>query len=440
MEFQKRQYFKMNPARLLTLILFSFIVLGTVLLKLPIAVEQEISWVDAFFTTVSALTVTGLVVVDTGSTFTTFGEVVILLLIQIGGIGIMTFTVLIFLMVGKRIGVKERMLIQQSLNHMSIGGVVALAKKILIVSLIIEAVAFCALSVRWVPEYGWKEGMYVAVFHSISAFNNAGFSIWSDSLSKYVADPIVNLIISLLIILGGLGFTVLIDLWEKKEFRQLKLHTKLMLFGTIFLNLFSMVVIFVLEYQNTLGNLSWFGKLQASFFQGIVPRTAGFNSVDIGSLNESTLFFIMILMFIGAGSTSTGGGIKLTTFLAITIFVFAFLKNRKEVVLFRKSISDTIVFRALAIAIVSLGVITLSTFLLSITEQGHFLATLFEVVSAFGTVGLSMGITSQLSLFGKMVIAIVMFIGKIGPLTLAYSMTKPDNVVIRYPKEDILTG
>ncbi|SDJ79658.1 TrkH family potassium uptake protein [Sediminibacillus albus] len=438
----KKDIVNLSPPRFLLVIFVIFILLGTILLKLPFATAGQISILDSLFTAASAMTVTGLIVVDTGSAFTIFGQLVILMLIQIGGLGIMTIAVLIFLMAGRKIGFKERLIVTQALNQTSVGGVVALVKKLFLFSIILESIAFLLLSFRWIPEMGMKEGLYASLFHAVSAFNNAGFSIWANSLSGYVTDPIVNIVISFLFIVGGLGFTVIFDLWKKKDIKQLSLHTKLMVVGTFFINILSLFVIFVLEYDNpgSLGGFTVFEKLQASYFQAVTPRTAGFNTIDIGSLNESTLFFILLLMFIGAGSASTGGGIKLTTFLALIFAVFAFLKQKEEVIIYRRAIMYSTIVRSLAIAIIGLFFVIIGIFILNITEDAPFIMVVFETVSAFGTVGLSMGLTGELTAVGKIVIILIMLIGKVGPLTLAFSFANPVKANIRYPKEDLLTG
>jgi trk system potassium uptake protein len=438
----KHKSIQLSPPQLLILIFACFIGLGTVLLKLPFATTERISWLDALFTATSAMTVTGLVVVDTESVFTLFGEIVIVLLIQLGGLGIMSFAVLIYIMLGKKIGMKERLIIQQALNQTSIGGVIRLVINLFIYSIIIELFGMCLLAISWVPEMGWTKGLYYSFFHSISAFNNAGFALWSDSLMRYVGDPVVNIAITFLFILGGIGFTVLTDIWKKKKFKTLSLHSKLMIIGTLVLNVFSMVTIFILEYANpkTLGPLSLSEKIWASYFQAVTPRTAGFNTIDIGSLNESTIFLILLLMFIGAGSASTGGGIKLTTFIVIILAVISYLKGKKDIVVGRRSINETLVFRSLAISAIGLFFVFIAVFILNITEKASFTKVLFEVISAFGTVGLSMGITGSLTIVGKIVIIFIMFVGKLGPLTLAFSMAKPEQAKIRYPSEDILTG
>ncbi|SFB07621.1 trk system potassium uptake protein TrkH [Lentibacillus halodurans] len=433
---------KFNPAQFLVLIFITFIVIGTFLLKLPISTTEPVTILDAMFTATSALTVTGLIVVDTGTAFTLFGHIIILLLIHLGGLGIMTFAVFIFLMAGRKIGFKEHVLITQSLNQNSIGGVIILAKKILLFSLSVETVVFILLVIRWVPLLGWEEGLFASLFHAISAFNNAGFSIWSDSLSGFVGDPVVNLIITSTFILGGIGFTVIFDIWKKKKFKKFSLHTKLMVVGTVVINSMAMILVFLLEFSNpgTLDNLSLVDKIQAAFFQAVTPRTAGFNTIGTGSLNDSTLFFTILLMFIGAGSASTGGGIKLTTFLALMLSVTAFLTRRSEISVFRKTITDAAVVRSLAIAVIGFSWVVMDIFILDITEDASFITIVFETVSAFSTVGLSMGLTGDLTAIGKLMIIVTMMIGKLGPLTLAFSLATQRTAHVRYASEDILTG
>lgn len=438
----KNKIINMNPSQLLILIFSTFIILGTILLKLPWATTTSISWWDALFTATSAMTVTGLAVVDTETAYTLFGEIVIVSLIQLGGLGIMSFAVLIFMVLGKKIGFRERILVQQSMNQTSLGGVVQLVRNLFFFSLVIEFIAMLLLSLRWVPELGWSKGIYYSFFHSISAFNNAGFALWSDGLSRYVGDPIINIVITLLFIIGGLGFTVLADLKSKNTFRKLSLHSKIMIVGTFSINIVAMLLIFILEYgnPNTLGSLSFVDKWWASYFQAVTTRTAGFNSLDIGSLSDPTIHFMILLMFVGAGSASTGGGIKLTTFIVIVLAVVTYLKGKKEIVVARRTVTETIIFRSLAITMISLTLIFLAIFVLTITEDAAFLPIVFEVVSAFGTVGLSMGITGTLSIIGKLVIIIVMFAGKLGPLTFAFSLARQEKSKIRYPQEDVLTG
>ncbi|WP_257009702.1 TrkH family potassium uptake protein [Evansella halocellulosilytica] len=418
------------------------IILGTLILMLPWSTTGSISWIDALFTATSATTVTGLIVLDTGADFTIFGQVIIMILIQIGGLGLMTFAIMTILVLGKRIGLKERVLLQEALNQHSIGGVVRLVKILFLFSIIMEVIATVLLSIRWIPEYGWGFGIFTSLFHSVSAFNNAGFSLWADSLSGYVGDPIVNLIITILFIVGGIGFTVLYDVMTTKRFRHYSLHTKIMLVGTLIINVVALFTIFILEYTNpmTLGDLTTYEKIWASYFQAVTPRTAGFNTIEISDMNHSTIVFILLLMFIGAGSASTGSGIKLTTFIVIILAVYTYLRGSQESVIYKRRINEDIIHRALAIVVISLAMVFVSIFILNITEQAPFILIVFEAFSAFGTVGLSMGLTGDLSMLGKQMIIVLMFVGRIGPLTLAFALAKSSKPNVSYPKGDVFTG
>jgi len=438
----KTKAIHLSPSQLLILVFFTAILLGTCLLKLPIASYHYVRWIDALFTATSAMTVTGLSTIDSAKEYTLFGQFVIISLIQLGGLGIVSFALLIFIMLGKKIGLKERILIQQSLNQTSLGGVIKLVRNLFLFSFMIEFIAMLFLSIRWIPEFGFWKGIFYSFFHSISAFNNAGFSLWSDNLIRYVGDPIVNIGITGLIILGGIGFTVMSDIWYKRSFRKLSLHSKIMIIGTIVTNLLAMAFIFILEYHNphTLGHLSTPNKLWASYFQAITTRTAGFETMDLNNLEEPTALLFLLLMFVGAGSASTGGGIKLTTFIVIVISVITFIKGKQEIVLAKRTIANSILLKSLAIFSIALLAIFLAVFVLCITEKAPFLKVLFEVISAFGTVGLTMGLTTKLTMIGKIIIVMIMFIGKLGPLTLAVSIAKSEQASIRYPNEDILTG
>lgn len=418
------------------------IALGTLLLKLPIATTTKISWTDALFVATSATTVTGLSVFDPRTTLTVFGEMVLLFLIQCGGIGLMTFAVALLILLGKKIGLQNRIYLQESFNQNSIGGIVKLVKVILTFVLTVQASAGVILTLHWLPTYGLKDALYLSVFHVISAFNNAGFSLFPDNLMGFVGDPIVNLVLSGLFILGGLGFTVVHDIHQKKSFHAWSLHTKLMVTGTIIMNVFATIVVFALEYSNpqTLGDMSLYEKFMASYFTGVTPRTAGFNTLDYAMLEDPTLLFTMVLMFIGAGSASTASGIKMTTFMVVILAAISFLRSRGEPEIFGRSIRIETVIRSLAITTTSLLLVVSFIFLLTITEKIPFLPLAFEVVSAFGTAGLSMGVTGDLSNFGKVLLCVVMFVGRIGPLTLFFILMKPKKIKYRYAYDQVFTG
>lgn len=419
------------------------IALGTLLLKLPFATTDSITWMDALFTATSSFTVTGLAIVDIGTSFTHFGQLIILLLIKLGGIGIVTFAILAFMMLGKKIGMKERIMIQQTLNQESLGGILKLVRRIFIHSLTIELVATLILALRWVPRYGMSTGLYYSFFHAVSAFNNAGISLFSNGLDVYMIDPIVSLVMTTLFIMGGIGFTVLIDLKDKKKFSRLSLHSKVMIIGTLVLNVVAMLLFLVLETSNpeTLGAMHAVDdQILAAYFQATTARTAGFSTVSISGFRTPTVIFMSILMFIGSGSASTAGGIKLTTFIVVVLSTLTFIRGKKEVTIGHRTLRERVIIRAFTILTLSFLFIVLSLFILTITESIPTAHLFFEIMSAFSTVGLSMGVTAELSFVGRCLMMILMFFGKIGPLTLAFSLANPTPEKIRYPNEDLLTG
>lgn len=426
-----------NPALTLVLVFLIGITLGTMALKLPFATTSTITWLDALFTATSAMTVTGLVVLSTAHDFTVVGQLIIITLIQVGGLGIMTFAILVFLVLGKKIGLKQRLTIQFALNQTSLTGMVHLIRVILLYTLLIEGVGTLVLAWRFVPMFGLTKGLCYSAFHAISAFNNAGFALWDDSLVTFVRDPLIVLPISALILVGGLGFTVLMDVRHYPTRRRLTLHSKLMLIGTLIITTVATVLLFAIEYTQTLPvNEQFFG----AYFQAVTARTAGFNSVDIGGLEDGSLFMLIILMFIGGGSASTAGGIKLTTFIVIICTTLAFLRSRKEVVVLRRTLRPAIITKALALTTISLLWVVFVTFCLTLTEHAPFLTLLFETVSAFGTVGLSVNFTADLSMIGKLLIIVTMMLGKLGPLTLLFSFAQAEPPKIGYPHEDVVIG
>lgn len=433
----------LNPSVTVVLSFFVLILVGTVLLKLPIATTETISWLNTLFTATSAVTVTGLIVVDTGTAFTLFGQTVIMFLMQLGGLGLMTSAVSIFFIFKRKIGMQQRNIIRASLNQDSSGGIIRLVRYLLFFSLSIELIGFILLSIKWIPEFGFSKGAFYSLFHTVAAFNNAGFSLWSDSLSSYVGDPVVNLTITSMFVLGGIGFTVLLDVWNKKKFKTLTLHSKVMIVGTLVINIIAIISIFILEYSNpqTLGSLSFEDKAWSAYFQGLTPRTAGFNSIDISALTLPTMLLIVILMFIGAGSASTGSGIKLSTFIILLLTTITTLKGGEEVSLFGRRLKNSAVLRALTLTLISFLLVFVAIFVLTVTENGSFIAIVFEVVSAFGTVGLSTGLTTELSTIGRFVIMFVMFVGRIGPITIAsILLTSKNPSLIRYPQGNIFVG
>ncbi|MFF0827546.1 TrkH family potassium uptake protein [Brevibacillus sp. NPDC003359] len=438
----------LDPPKTLVLGFALIIFLGALLLTLPIATVDGLGlhWLDALFTATSATCVTGLVVVDTGTTFTIFGQLVILSLIQIGGLGFMTFATFFALIMRKKISLRERLILQESLNQISIEGVVRLAKMILIFTALTEFIGGMLLSIRFAFDFPLSKAIYLGFFHAISNFNNAGFDLMGNfaSLTAYVDDLLVNLVVCLMIILGGIGFIVVSELYDYRQTRRLSLHTKVVLATTGLLITAGTVLIFILEYNNpkTLQPLSMMGKVLGSFYQSVTPRTAGSNTLNIGDMYQSSLFLIIILMFIGASPGSTGGGIKTTTFATLIGAVIAQIKGKEDVIFFRQRILPHMVYKSLTLTMIALFIVLVMTMVLSITETtARFEMILFEVTSAFATTGLSMGLTPNLTPIGKALIVLTMFAGRLGPLTIAFALAqRKQKEYFRYPKGKITIG
>lgn len=438
----------MNPPQLIILVFFSLIWVGALLLILPFSTinGQSISFLNALFTATSAICANGLIVVDTGSTFSLTGQVIIMILFQIGGLGFMTFGVVVAIILGKRIGLKQRLILQQSTNASSAGGLVKLSLYMVGIAMTFEVLGALILAWRWEAEMGWGQASYYGLFHSISAFNNAGFALWPDSLSALVGDPVINLTVLFLFIIGGLGYMVIVDLIRKRSWRKLSLHSKVVLVASAILTAGGFLTIFLLEMWNpeTFGQLSGSERLYAALFQGATPRSAGFNTIDMSSMLAASQFFIIILMFIGAASGSTGGGIKVNTLFVLILATINTFRGGGQVHAFRRKITQETILRALAVVMSSLAAVLVIALLLTISEgilENRFLETLFEATSAFSTTGLSMGLTSELSSAGKIIVSIAMFAGRLGPLTLAYALSQRKRKSrIGYPEDHILIG
>lgn len=440
---RKKPQRPLSPPLLLLMAYGVLILIGTLLLMTPWATVESISWLQAGFTATSAVTVTGLAVVDTGSQFTLFGQCVILLLIQCGGIGLMTFAILTAMALGLRLGIHQQIVAREALNQTSFKAIIVTVRSIALFALVIEVVGMVILACFWVPEKGWAQGLYHALFYTISAFNNAGFALTPDSLSGYVSHTGVVLTITALFIIGGLGYAVVTEVLEKRRYSRLSIYSKLILQTTLLLNLLAVVVFLLLEHANpaTLGALNdWDDQLLAAWFQATTPRTAGFNTLDIGSLGTATCVFFLMLMFIGGGPNSTASGIKLTTFVVLLAATRSFLRGNLAVTLGRRSLPVDTVTKALAITTIGMMIIFISVFALSAIERAPLLDIAFEVVSAFGTVGLSRGLTTELSAPSQIIIMVVMFLGRVGPLTLGYLLTRPTKEHVRYPNAELPLG
>ena len=435
-------------------VLLSFIVLiitGTILLMLPFSTISGISLIDALFTATSAVCVTGLIVLDTAKDFTFFGQLVILLLIQFGGLGIMTFSIAILSLIGGSLSIKWRFTFDSFYNEIGEFPIKSLLKKIIFYTFVIETSIAIILFSQFLGYFKLPDAIWHSVFHSVSAFCNAGFSTFSNSLMDFKNNIIIQLAIGGGIILGGLGFLVLTELarveFKKTSFifSQFTLHTKFVLSITAILILMGMITFLILEWTNSIKNLSAVGKLSAAFFQSITCRTAGFNTVDIGSLRSPTLFMMILLMFIGGSPGSIAGGIKTTTMGVIMSLIYAKFAGKNQIVLWGRSLNTETIERSTTLMILSILFITFATFLLltidTFNVKNSFLAAIFEVTSAFGTVGLSTGITSMISDPGRVLMCLVMYIGRLGPLTLIMALTSQmKRINIQYPEEHIMIG
>jgi trk system potassium uptake protein TrkH len=436
---------RISPARTILLGFAGVILAGAFLLTLPGASVsgESAGFLTAFFTATSAVCVTGLVVVDTATHWSLWGQLVIMGLIQTGGLSFMTMASLFFLFTGKRIGLRERILIRESFNQFDVAGMVRLVRAVLIYAFGIEALFASILTVRWLPEFGWPHALWLGVFHAVSAFNNAGFDLMGDfrSLTPYVNDPVVTLSISTMFVLGGIGFSVVLNLWEWQD-RRLSTHTRLALFVTSCLIVGGTLLVLLLEWSNTLVPLPLHGKVLGSYFSAVTPRTAGFNVLDTAALRPTTQFLLVVLMFIGASPGSTGGGIKTTTLGLLAATVWSQSRGKEDTEIFRRRIPVEQVNKALAVTLMAGCLVTVVTLLLTLTDSADFLTLLFETVSAFGTVGLSMGVTPTLTTLGRILIILTMFAGRVGPLTAMMALAqsaRPTNV-IRRVEDRVLIG
>ncbi len=438
---------KIRPSQILLLSFLLIIVAGTILLRLPFATQsgQNVDWLTAAFTSTSAVAVTGLSVVDISKVFSSFGQIVILVLIQLGGLGIMTFSSVIMILIGRKITYHEKRILQEDLNQDKLDGIVTFIERMIKIVFSIELIGALLLTIRFSQDMKFGKAVYFAVFHSVSAFCNAGFSLYSDSLVSYSDSIMINAVISALIIFGGIGFAVLSSflLLIKEGRNEFNLTSKVAVKVSIYLLITGTILILISEYNNpnTLKELNTFEKILASFFQSVTTRTAGFNTISIGGLMPATKYLFLILMFVGASPGSAGGGVKTTTFGVIIYSVIAIIKNKKDVTIINRRISWHIINRAIALLAVSLLYLSISIFLILIIEQDNILDVIFEMVSAFGTVGLSTGITSSLKPGSQVIVIITMFIGRVGPLVVALALGENLKVAkYRYPRENILVG
>ena len=436
----------LSPYRKLIVGFLIAIFIGTILLKLPFSLKenQNISMLDSLFTIVSAICVTGLSVVDVSQVFTPVGQLIVLFFIQLGGLGVMTVSIIVFLLVGKKMSFETRELLKEERNSDSNGGITNFIKHLLLIVFIIELLGAFILTYAFSKYYSIKVSIFYGLFHSISAFCNAGFSLFTNNLENFKYDRLINLTISFLIILGGIGFVTINSLViiKKKKLQNLSITSKFTLLITFFLLSFGTLLFLLFEYNNlsTLKNMNFIDKLINSFFQSVTLRTAGFNTVPLGNIRPATVFISYILMFIGASPGSTGGGIKTTTFGVLILYALGVLKRKEYVEVFKRRIDWELINKALAIVVISIFYIVVVTTIILSIESFPTDKVIYEVLSAFSTTGLSMGITAELGVISKLLIIITMFIGRLGPMTVALAFTNNKKSLIKYPKEDILIG
>ncbi len=453
----KNHVLKLHPAALLLASFVLAIVCGTLLLKLPISADNGYtSWLNALFTATSAVCVTGLVVVDTGSHYSLFGQLVILACIQVGGLGVMTISVFLFRFLGRGVSFRQRLVLQDIFAHTPREDIFRLLRSVMVFTLVAEALGALLLTLHWMREYSWQQALYNGVFHAISAFCNAGFALFPDSMTRYGDSMLLNTTVCGLIIMGGIGFPVLYDIgsWLRvRKFKRARLsvHTKTVLLTTGVLIVAGALLFALLEHQALRQLPSITHRVLAALFQSITCRTAGFNTMDIGTLQDATLAVMLLLMFFGASPGSCGGGVKTTTLALLTAFTISRIRRGQRVNMFRKSIPTETVTRSISLILVSIGIIGVVLFMLlagdsltgraTISQGRSFLAYFFETVSAFGTVGLSMGITPDLTAWGKLWIILTMIVGRIGVLTFAYIIVGAGTANgVQYSEENLMIG
>lgn len=443
--------FSLNPSQVVLASFIAFILAGAILLSLPIAhAGAPHHWIDDLFMAASAVCVTGLATLDPGTTYSLFGQLVILLLIQVGGFGYMTLFTVSMLMVGRRLSMRDRLALQEAADQPGMMGLMTFFKNIVVFTLTVEGLGFLLLATSTIPELGWGRGVYIALFHAISAFNNAGFSLFSEGVAHWQLHAWPLLVISGLVIIGGLGYNVNQELvrryvWRRNEPTRWNTLIVIVLTMTAVLLVGGTLLFWLFERNNpeTLGLMPWHTQWSNAFFMAVQPRTAGFNSIDVGAMDRPTLMLFMVLMFIGAGPGGTAGGIKLTTAAVILAGVYSALRGQSDINLvgLRRRVSEPVVRKATAVFVLSLSTVVVALVVIASIEPFPFLPLMFEVTSAFGTVGLSMGITAQLSDASKLILVATMLTGRVGVLAVMLSIfTHRERSRIRFAEEPLLVG
>ena len=445
---RRRQF---SPPQVLVLSFTALIASGAILLRLPIsAAHDPLTFMDALFTATSAVCVTGLIVVDTPNDLTAFGQLVVLVLIQLGGLGYMAITTVVGVALGRQLSLHERLTLQEALNVQTMEGLARFVLTVLKLTLAFELAGALILTLWWTGEFGVGRAAYYGLFHAVSAFNNAGFALFSDNLMRFRDDWVVNLVITTLIICGDLGFVVLTEIGRVRSYRRFSTHTRLVLTLTIALIIVATVLLWLVERDNprTLQPLGFGPALLASYFQAVTPRTAGFNTLDIGAMHHASLFILILLMFIGAAPGGTGGGVKISTMSITVAVIWAMVRGNPEPTLMERRIPAPLIARAFSICLIGFLALNIVAGLLLVTEGRELLPTLFETTSAFGTVGLSMSeagapvsLAAHFSAAGKVLVIAMMFMGRIGPLTLAVAIARRREAArVRRPEGKFLIG
>ena len=440
----------LNSGQLIAVGFALIILIGTLLLCLPFSGTNgnTLTFIESLFTATSAVCVTGLSVINVSAELSRFGQVVLLCLIQVGGLGFMVFSTLLFVFVGRRITLRDRLLLRESLNTDQLSDLTKLVRWVLSLTLCVEGAGAALLAIRFVPMFGFREGLFMGLFHSVSAFCNAGFDLLgSSSLIEMQSDPLLLFPIMMLITTGGLGFALIGDVVRNRRFSRMTLHTRLVLIMSAVLTISGALFVGILEWNNpaTLGGMdSPWEKMMNALFQSVTLRTAGFAAVDQEALLPHTKLLCSMYMFIGASPASTGGGIKVTVFAALLILVGSIARGRENAVLMRHTLPRSLLERAACVFLIALGVVLIDVFVLLIFQPAQqFVDVMYEAVSAFATVGLSCNMTSSLTLGGRIVIIITMFIGRVGPLSLALAIARRQSATkdkLRYPEGNLLIG
>ena len=439
----KNRTINLSPPSLIALGFLALILVGSILLILPVSHHGDVTWFQAVFTATSAVTITGLSVVNVGEAYTVFGKIVIMILLQCGGLGFMTFAILAAMSLAPKMGLRQQVMAQESIGQTSLKKISTTIKGVFLYSLFFEAIGTVILTIAWLQDYNFAQAFFYASFYSISAFNNGGFSLFPNSLMSFADQYLITFTISMLYIIGGIGFLVLMDVRQHKRWRKLSTNSKLILSTIAALNLSAFILIWILEASNpqTLALMSMGDQAVNAWFHATVPRSSGFNSLPMDQLTNASTLVTMFLMFIGGGSLSTAGGIKVGTFIIVVISVISFLRREDEIRLFKHSIPEKTTFKALAVVCITALLIATGFMSLLILEPDQdFLDLLFETVSAACTVGLSRGITSELQPASLLILMLLMFAGRLGPLTLAYFIATPKKSRLKHPPSEIQIG